>query len=181
MTTKNTALKVKTYTILHSISPVFDAYVVILGESVFGFDISMSGAEKVAREWAKSERLGIPAHELTARKVSVRVEYTKPYGVSAVCEDKDGDPVGGGKNWDSRELGEALLHKALLGVAYPARTHGTSWRVEARLMTPSDGMITLAMGELKRDYKFTADPAHAFASGYQGVRGALKHAKVRWP
>ncbi len=180
MNATNTAPKVKSYTFKHSVSPVFDAYVVIVGECVLGFDLSMGGAEKMAREWAKSERLSIPSHEITARKVSVRVEYTKPHTVSAVCEDKDGDPVGGG-GWCSRDLGEVLLHKALLGVAYPARTHGTSWRVEARLVTPSDGAVILAMGELKRDYKFTADPAHAFASGYQGVRGALKHAKGRWP
>lgn len=179
MNATNTAAKVKTYTFLHSVSPIFDAYVVIVGECVLGFDLSMSGAEKMAREWAKSERLGIPSHEITARKVSVRVEMEgdKP---SAVCEDKDGDPVGGG-GWCSRDLGDALLHKALLGVAYPARTHGTSWRVEARLTTPSDGMITLVMGEKARDYKFTTDPARAFASGYQGARGALKHAKSRWP
>lgn len=108
----------------------FDAYLVSAGEALMGFDLTMTGAEKMARAWNRDAKMGLKAHELTAYKVAVVVTRDGDKFTACVV-DSDGDEISFG-DWSSRQMGNALLIRKMQSVARPVPFAG-GWVVEARL------------------------------------------------
>lgn len=107
----------------------FDAYLVNVGEALMGFDLTMTGAEKMARAWNREAKMGVKLHDMTARKVDVVVFRDGDKFTAATYD--DGNAVGF-SDWSAREIGKALLIRKMQSVARPVPCAG-GWVVEARL------------------------------------------------
>ncbi len=172
MTTKTRTLKSNT------VPMKFDAYIVVFNNITLGFDLSMSGAEKMARHWNKSAKLGIKSHNITARKIDVLVSCE---GSKSTAEAVDGDDVVGCPSWSAKEIGNALLARKMMDVARPVPFAG-GWVVEARFAgnKSPDVLFHLETTGLKF-YPATdaarmeaANPTLSFGMAGKGRSGALR-------
>lgn len=172
MTTKTRTLKSNT------VPMKFDAYIVD-NVGVMGFGLSMSSAEKMARDWNRDARMGHKSYELTARKIEVLVSRSGDKFI-AVAVDDQGVGVGC-KSWDSRDIGEALLARKMMDVARPVPFAG-GWVVEVRFAGNESGDVLFHLETTGLRFYPAADaarmeaanPTLSFGMAGKGRAGALR-------